>query len=300
LSDINSAFRGAADLSGLANKVMKDKLGETQPQGLEVPALSMELSEAQVRAVVQISATVPVILSFYDNSDQPSLNLTSKLDKLVLEANGTWFLVKVDVVAQPNMVQAFGVAGAASVAMILSGQPQPLFQGDQSEADLVTFLNRLIQLAGEQGINGKLVVKDSVTEPQLQLSPAEQEALDAMDRGEYDLAVSIYEKELGNNPASEVLQERLAQIKLVARTISMDIEAELAVVPTNTAEALRKADAYMAIGDSESAFNVVLEYFDKTTETKPLIDQLLELFKVAGKANPAVVAARKLLAVKMF
>ena len=189
MSDINSAFRGATDLSGLANKVMKDKLGETQPQGLEVPALSMELSESQVRAVVQISATVPVILSFYDNSDQPSLNLTSKLEKLVLEANGTWFLAKVDVVAQPNMVQAFGVAGAASVAMILSGQPQPLFQGDQSEADLVTFLNRLIQLAGEQGINGKLVVKDSVTEPQLQLSPAEQEALDAMDRGEYDLSL---------------------------------------------------------------------------------------------------------------
>lgn len=297
---MSSSFRGAADLSGLANKVMKEKLDPAASQGLQVPALVIDLDEAMVRSVVQISATVPVILSFYDNSNQTSLNLTSKLERLVLEANGSWFLAKVDLVAQPKLATAFGVELAGTVAMILSGQPQPLFQGDQSEADLKTFLDRLIQLAAEQGINGKLVVKGEVTEPQIQLSPAEQEALDAMDRGEYDQAVSIYERELVNNPNNEVLIERLAQIKLVARTIKMDIEAELAVEPTNTDQAIRKADAYLAIGDSESAFGTLLNFFDKTDETKPLVDHLLELFKVSGKSHPAVIAARKLLAVKMF
>ncbi|NBY43455.1 MAG: hypothetical protein EBQ61_01510 [Micrococcales bacterium] len=302
MSDFQSSLRGAVDLSSLANKVVKDKLGNSEPaKSFVVPALSVELSEAIVRSVIQISNVVPVIISFYDSTNSGSISLTSKLEKLVDEGNGNWFLAKVDMVAQPALVEAFGVVSSGTVAMVLAGEPRPLFQGDQSEADLVTFLDRLVALAKDQGLTGKLEVGEpDMAEPEVQLSPAEQAAIEAMNLGNFDEAVAIYEKEIAATPGNEELIERLAQVKLVARTYTADIERELQVIPASNQEVIRKADLYMAIGDAESSFATILNYFEQTDNKQELINHLLELFVIAGKTSPVVVEARKLLAAKMF
>jgi putative thioredoxin len=297
---MNQAFRGAVDLTGLANKVTKEKLGGNTSQQVAVPALSAELDEQNVRSVIQISSVVPVIVVFYAEADQGSINLKSKLEKLVSKANGTWFLATVNLPAQPALAQAFGIAEAATVAMILAGEPRPLFQGDQAEEDLVTFLEKLIELAKDQGLTGTLVVSDSEVEEEVKLSPAQQSALDAMGEGNYQLAIEIFEKELAANPGNEELADQLAQVKLVARTAEGDIDKELAVNPSNLAEAKRKADYLMAIGDAESAFELLLSFYDQAGASSELTQHLLELFKVAGKNHPAVIKARKDLATKMF
>ena len=227
--------------------------------------------------------------------------LAQKLDRLANSGDGRWFLAKIDLVAQPQLAQAFGVLEPATVAVILAGEPKPLFQGDQSEEDLAAFIEKLVDVAKKQGMLGKLVLGDSMPE-QPQLSQAEQDALDAMDNGDFTAAVKIYEAELASSPGNEQLAERLAQVRLVERTYQGDVEAELKVEPKDFLSAIRKSDYYLAIGDSVSAFNLLLDWFSQSTgdERSAVSKHLLELFVVVGKNDPNVLLARKQLAARMF
>jgi putative thioredoxin len=306
---MNQAMRGGVDLSALANKVVKEKLASTtgaqidEGRRVKVPALVVELNEANLKPIIEISSVVAVVVSFYSADNQESLTLNGKLEKLVHEAEGKWLLTEVDITSNPKLAEAFGVNLPATIAVILDGEPKPLFQGDQLEASLADFLAKLVEVASSQGLNGTLEVdgqSEQVAEPQL--SASEQSALDAMDNGDFSAAVKIYEEELKQSPNNEELIGRLAQVKLVERTFSADLEKELSVEPSNVAEAMRKADFHLAVGQSEEAFDLLLTWFDKadSDERSALSSLFLELFNVVGKSHPAVVEARKLLAMKMF
>lgn len=310
MSDMNSAMRGGVDLSALANKVVKEKLATTstvqvdQGKRVKVPALAIELNEANLKPVIELSSIVPVVVSFYAQDNAESIALNTKLEKLVNSSEGKWLLAKVDVQTNAKIAEAFGVQLPATVAVVLEGEPKPLFQGDQLEASLAEFIGKLVEVASSQGLNGILEVDgaETVVEAEPQLSASEQSALDAMDSGDFGAAVKIYEEELKQNPGNELLVERLAQVKLVERTFNGDIEKELAVDPSSVAEAMRKSDFHLAVGQSEEAFILLLSWFDRANpdERKALSALFLELFNVVGKSHPAVIEARKMLAAKMF
>jgi putative thioredoxin len=306
---MNSAMRGGVDLSALANKVVKEKLASTstvqvdQGKRVKVPSLSIELNEANLKPVIELSSIVPVVVSFYTQDNAESMTLNSKLEKLVISSEGKFLLAKVDIQANAKLAEAFGVQVPATVAVILEGEPRPLFQGDQLEASLADFIGKLVEVASSQGLNGTLEVDgEEKAEAEPQLSASEQAALDAMDKGDFSTAVKIYEEELKQNPGNELLSERLAQVKLVERTFNGDIEKEMAIDPSSVTEAMRKADFHLAVGQSEEAFDLLLNWFDKANsdERKVLSALFIELFTVVGKSHPAVTHARKLLAMKMF
>jgi putative thioredoxin len=309
LSDMNSAMRGGVDLSALANKVVKEKLASTssvqvdQGRRVKVPAFVVEVNQSNLKPIIELSSIVAVVVTFYSQANAESLTLNSKLEKLANAAEGKWLLAKIDLDANPEIASAFGVNLPATIAVILEGEPKPLFQGDQPESALVDFLGKLVEVAASQGLNGTLEV-DGVEpkEVEPQLSESEIAALDAMDKGDFGAAVKIYEEELKQNPGNEELAARLAQVKLVERTYNADLEKELSVESTSVAMAMRKADFHLAVGQSEEAFELLLAWFDKADgeERKALSSLFLELFNVVGKSHPAVVESRKLLAAKMF
>ena len=309
MSDMNSAMRGGVDLSALANKVVKEKLASTstvqvdQGRRVKVPAFVVEVNQSNLKPIIELSSIVAVVVTFYSQANAESLTLNSKLEKLANAAEGKWLLAKIDLDANPEIASAFGVNLPATIAVILEGEPKPLFQGDQPESALVDFLGKLVEVAASQGLNGTLEV-DGVEpkEVEPQLSESEIAALDAMDKGDFGAAVKIYEEELKQNPGNEELAARLAQVKLVGRTYNADLEKELSVESTSVAMAMRKADFHLAVGQSEEAFELLLAWFDKADgeERKALSSLFLELFNVVGKSHPAVVEARKLLAAKMF
>ena len=306
---MNSAMRGGVDLSALANKVVKEKLASTssvqvdQGRRVKVPAFVVEVNQSNLKPIIELSSIVAVVVTFYSQANAESLTLNSKLEKLANAAEGKWLLAKIDLDANPEIASAFGVNLPATIAVILEGEPKPLFQGDQPESALVDFLGKLVEVAASQGLNGTLEV-DGVEpkEVEPQLSESEIAALDAMDKGDFGAAVKIYEEELKQNPGNEELAARLAQVKLVGRTYNADLEKELSVESTSVAMAMRKADFHLAVGQSEEAFELLLAWFDKADgeERKALSSLFLELFNVVGKSHPAVVEARKLLAAKMF
>ena len=89
-------------------------------------------------------------------------------------------------------------------------------------------------------------------------------------------------------------------MKLVARTYGADYEKELQAVPTNDSEVIRKADILMAIGEIELSLDLLLSWFEQTTDKAALTKHILELFNVAGKAQPEVIKARKALASRIL
>jgi putative thioredoxin len=306
---MNSAMRGGVDLSSLANKVVQEKLATTstvqvdQGRRVKVPAFAVDLNEGNLKPIIEISSIVAVVVAFYNSDNAESMTLTSKLEKLAISSAGKWLLAKVDISANAKIAEAFGVDLPATVAVILAGEPKPLFQGDQIESSLVDFIGKLVEVASAQGLNGTLEVDgEEPQEVEAQLSESEQAALDAMDNGDFGAAVKIYEAELKLNPGNDELVARLAQVRLVERTYNGDMDKELSVEPKNVAEAMRKADFQLAVGQSVEAFDLLLSWFDKanTDERAALSSLFLELFNVVGKSHPAVVQARKLLAVKLF
>jgi putative thioredoxin len=306
---MNSQMRGGVDLSSLANKVVQEKLANTstvqvdQGRRVKVPAFAVDLNEGNLKPIIEISSIVAVVVAFYNKDNAESMTLTGKLEKLANSSDGKWLLAKVDIKANAKIAEAFGVDLPATVAVILGGEPKPLFQGDQIESSLVDFIGKLVEVASSQGLNGTLEVEGSEpTESEPQVSASEQAALDAMDQGDFGAAVKIYEEELKQNPGNEELVARLAQVKLVERTYSGDMEKELSSEPKSVAEAMRKADFQLAVGQSEEAFDLLLTWFDKANseERAALSSLFLELFNAVGKSHPAVVEARKLLAVKLF
>ena len=306
---MNSQMRGGVDLSSLANKVVQEKLANTstvqvdQGRRVKVPAFAVDLNEGNLKPIIEISSIVAVVVAFYNPDNAESMTLTGKLEKLANSSAGKWLLAKVDIKANAKIAEAFGVDLPATVAVILAGEPKPLFQGDQIESSLVDFIGKLVEVSAAQGLNGTLEVDGAEpTETEPQLSASEQAALDAMDQGDFGAAVKIYEEELKQNPSNEELVARLAQVKLVERTYSGDMEKELSIEPKNVAEAMRKADFQLAVGQSEEAFELLLTWFDKANsdERAALSSLFLELFNAVGKSHPAVVEARKLLAVKLF
>ena len=309
MSDFNQAVRGGVDLSSLANKIVKEKLSTTssvevdQGPRVKVPALVIEVNEANLKPIIEISSVVAVVVSFYSLDNPESITLNTKLEKLANSSGGKWLLAKVDVKNNTKIAEAFGVNLPATVAVILAGEPKPLFQGDQLESSLVDFIGKLVEVAASQGLTGTLEVDgEQIQEVEPQLSESEQAALDAMDNGDFGAAVKIYEDELKQNPSNEELIAKLAQVKLVERTFNGDFEKELAVVPANLSEAKRKVDFQLAVGQSEEAFELLLSWFDKADEPerKALATLFVELFNVVGKSHSAVIQARKLLASKMF
>ena len=302
-------MRGGVDLSTLANKIVQEKLASTstvqvdQGRRVKVPAFAVELNEGNLKPIIEISSIVAVVVAFYNSDNAESMTLTSKLEKLSNASQGKWLLAKVDLSANAKIAEAFGVDLPATVEVILAGEPKPLFQGDQIESSLVDFIGKLVEVASAQGLNGTLGVDgEEPQEVEAQLSESEQAALDAMDNGDFGAAVKIYEAELKLNPGNDELVARLAQVKLVERTYNGEMDKELSVEPKNVAEAMRKADFQLAVGQSEEAFDLLLDWFDKanTDERAALSSLFLELFNVVGKSHPAVVQARKLLAVKLF
>ena len=302
-------MRGGVDLSSLANKVVQEKLASTstvqvdQGRRVKVPAFAVDLNEGNLKPIIEISSIVAVVVVFYNPENAEGMTLAEKLEKLANSSGGKWLLAKVDIKANAKIAEAFGVDLPATVAVILGGEPKPLFQGDQIESSLVDFIGKLVEVASSQGLNGTLEVDGEETkEAEPQLSASEQAALDAMDQGDFGAAVKIYEAELKQNPGNEELVARLAQVKLVERTFSADMEKELSIEPMNVAEAMRKADIQLAVGQSEEAFDLLLTWFDKANsdERAALSSLFLELFNAVGKSHPAVVEARKLLAVKLF
>lgn len=298
-------IRGAVDLSALA-----------APADAPAPAsggLVVEATATTFNALVEQSATVPVVVDLYSPRSQESVQLSATLSDLTQEYGGKFLLARVNADSEADIVAAVGAQTLPTTIAIVKGQPVPLFQGAHEAAQIRQVLDELLRVAAENGVTGTLDVGEPEPEAEVEepLPPHLQEAYDAIEREDFDGAIAAFKKGLANNPADAESKAGLVQVELLQRIEGHDpahVLASAGSIEPGSVEAgdleahLLAADVEVSQGQFAAAFDRLLAVIKATggAEREATRSRLVELFLLAPEGSPEVAESRKQLALTLF
>ena len=280
-------FAQAFDLSSLGK-------AKTAPAG---PLPGLEVTAANLTAqFLPLSSSKPVIVIAWSARSTESMEIVKTLGALETSYQGSWALARLDVDAEPQVAQAFQTKNVPYAIALIGEQMVPLFEQSYPEAQIRLVLDKVLTLAAEQGIGAPPV---EVTEPE------EDEAMAALEAGDYKSAEAAYKKLLARKPADSFAKLGLAQTQLLIRTDGLDLAVainEASADPSNLALQLRAADMEIAHGGVEPAFNRLLHLIKETSgdERTKAREHLLTLFALVDPSDPRLSAARSALANALF
>ena len=318
-----AALRGAVDLSSLARPSTPSSAPTGGPGGTAGGAggsgdgLRVEATEETFSAVVNGSVSVPAVVVLWASSQPETAEFADLVEDVARAAEGRFRLVSVDAEASPGLaaalMQAVQVQTVPVALGLIQGQPVPLFAGVQPRAQVEAVVAKLLELAVQHGVTGRVDVGSAassgdagdaevVEEP---LPPLIQEAYDAIERDDLDAAVSAYERALLENPADSEAKLGLAQVKLMQRTSGADLQqarAAAAAAPQDVAAQTLVADLDVLGGHVEDAFARLIDLVRVTAgdERNAVREHLLELFEVVGAHDDRVRKARGALMSALF
>ena len=275
-----SNLAGGQDLSGLG-------------KGDRVYPPFAVADESKLREYIELSNQLPILVLFSANDSE---DLKSKLAGFVSEANGRLLGLEIDINSQPQLAQAFGVSQSPTVVALLSGQPAPLFQGDQPEQQISGVINQLLQAAVQNGVSGSVNLGEE-QKPNLSGLIAE-----LISQGNLDAAEVELEKALQLEPNDEQLVSMKRQIELMKRMGGVDLSGAMEIDSDDPDQLRIKSDALLVHGDAQAALNNLLDKFLGVTDEdrEKLRNHLLELFELIGNSDPLVLKARARLTSMLF
>jgi putative thioredoxin len=197
---------------------------------------------------------------------------------------------------QAPVAQALQVRSVPYGVVFIGGKAIPFMEQPLNEAQLREVIQKILSLAAQQGI-GESPVESA--------EPEEEEALAALDKGDFQGAEAAYKRLLARKPNDAYAKLGLAQVQLLARTHGLDAAQvmEAAVKnPDDVAIQLQCADVEVMSGYLEPAFERMLKMIGALAgeEQKQVKDHLLELFALVDPSDPRVIKARTQLANALF
>jgi putative thioredoxin len=280
-------FGRAVDLSSLG----KPKPEPTGPMpGVEITP------ENLTNHFLAFSKTKPVVIICWSPRSVESQEVVAILGKLASDDQGSWILGRVDVDTQPQVAQALQVRTVPFAVAIINEQMVPLFEQPYPEQQIRMVIDKVLSLAVEQGVG------DAPTE---KIEPEEEEALTALDAGDFARAEAAYKKLLARKPGDSFATLGLAQTQLLARTDGLDgskIMQDAITAPDDLQIQMQCADIEVVSGYLEPAFARLLRLIQLLdgADKKAAKDRLLELFALVDPADPRVIKARAALANALF
>ena len=280
-------FAQAFDLSSLG----KAKAEPTAPMpGLEVTAANLTAE------FLPLSSSKPVIVIAWSGRSPESMEMVKTLGVLESSYGGSWALARLDIDVEPQVAQAIQTKNVPYAVALIGEQMVPLFEQSYPEAQIRLVLDKVLTLAAEQGIGAAPV---EMSEPE------EDEAMAALESGDYKSAEASYKKLLARKPADSFAKLGLAQTQLLIRTDGLDLAEvikEASAQPSNLALQLKAADMEIANGGVEAAFNRLLHLIKETAgdERTKAREHLLTLFALVDPSDPRLSAARSALANALF
>ncbi|HEY0374561.1 MAG TPA: tetratricopeptide repeat protein [Amnibacterium sp.] len=313
-----SGLRGAIDLAPLVarqNQQAQQQAAGGRPAAADgAPAggpsgVVIEIGDAELGRVVELSRTVAVVLAVVAEWSTPSAQLLPVLQRVVESAGGRLVLAIVDHDANPGIVESLQAQSVPTVVAVIAGRPVPLFAGAVPEEQLVPLFEQVLELADQSGVTGSVPMADAVATPDAEpepepLPPLHAEAYEAIDRQDYAEAARLFRTAIAQDPRDEAAVAALAQVELLdrLRTVPGEMRTRAAEDPKDVDAALAVADLDMAGGHVEDAFARVLDAFAAAppAERETLRTRLLDYFALTGNDDPRVAAARRRLAMLLY
>jgi len=280
-------FSRAVDLSSL---------GKPAPDtSLPMPGIVVTAENLQSK-LLPLSNTLPVVMLCWSQRSAESVATLQALGKLEAADQGKWALASIDIDTQAPVAQALQARTIPYGVVFIGGQAVPFLEQALSETQLREVINKILALAAKQGIG---------EEPAEQSEPEEDEALAAIDQGDYATAEAAYKRLLARKPSDNFAKLGLTQVQLLIRTEGVDGKKvmESAVAnPDDISIQMQCADVELLSGYLEPAFERLLRLIvilDGQEQTL-VKDRLLELFFLVDPADPRVIKARAALANALF
>jgi len=280
-------FAQAVDLSSLG----KPKSVPTGPTpGIAVTA------ENLTTEFLPLSKTRAVILFCWSVRSAESVEMLTVMGQLEASYKGSWSLGHVDIDAQPQVAKALQTQKIPYAVALINEQIVPLFEQPYPEAQIRLVLDKVLALAAEQGVG------DAPVEI---IEPEEEEAVTALEAGDFATAEVAYKKLLARKPADSFAKLGLAQTQLIIRTDGLVLDAVIKEATNNPQDLslqLRAADMEIVNGGVEAAFTRLLDVVKGSTgdERNKAKEHLLSLFALVDPADPRLTAARSALANALF
>ncbi len=280
-------FAQAVDLSSLG-KPKSAPMGPTPGVAVTAENLTTEF--------LPLSKTRAVILFCWSPRSAESVEMLNVMGTLEATYKGSWSLGHVDIDAQPQVAQALQTQKIPYAVALINEQIVPLFEQAYPEAQIRLVLDKVLTLAAEQGV-GDIPVEI--------IEPEEEEAVTALEAGDFATAEIAYKKLLARKPTDSFAKLGLAQTQLLIRTDGLVLDAvikEATDNPSDLSLQLRAADMEIVNGGVEAAFTRLLHAVKESAgdERNRAKEHLLSLFALVDPADPRLTAARSALANALF
>lgn len=305
-------LQGAIDLGAVAAaREAQAKAAQAAAQRAADPVASnliIDVTTSSFEAdVITQSMTVPVVVDLWATWCEPCKQLSPILEKLALEYDGRWILAKVDVDAEQQIAAAFQVQSIPTVYVVIGGQVAPMFQGAMPESQVRQILEAVLAEAEKAGITGRVATDAQVGgEDTNAVQPPSDPRFDAaeaaLEAGDWAKAAEAYKEILSVTPGDAIAKIGLLNVNLLQRTDGRDLAADVETMTLETDSVLRAADSTFLMGEFADAFALLIEHLKNVTGTErdQTRERVLELFEIAGPADPAVVKARIALTNALF
>ncbi len=280
-------FGQAFDLSGLGKP----------PADISTPLPGLEVNAQNLTTeFLPLSAQKPVVVICWSSRSAESVEMIRTLGKLALADEGAWVLARVNIEEQPQVAQALQTRTVPYGLVFIAEQPIPFVEQALNENQLREVITKIMTLAAQRGIGSAPVEKSE---------PEEDEALDAINRGDFPAALTAYRTLLERKPNDPYAKVGLAQVQLLIRAESLDANTVMAQANAdseNVELAMQAADIEIMAGHLEQGFNRLLAQIAVLSgeEQKKVKERLLELFALVDSADPRVIKARAALANALF
>lgn len=309
---------GAVDLEALKHQVKAEpgQAGGAPAAGGYV----IDTTENTFRAMVQTSATFPILLLLWVPTDDRLFSMARALGDAVNGLNGQIQLSRIDIATNPSIAQALQVQGAPALFALISGRPMPLLQGLPGDDELKQLTDevipKIIQAAAQSGVNGTAPYSgdpDSDAAASTgatgadteQVPPEHAEAHRLAEEGDYAGAAAEYARVMESDPSDALAAREHAKALLLARSGSADVRevrAAAAAAPDDVEAQLAVADIDMIGGQIQDAFDRLLDFLaaGHKGDLEAVRQRLLEYFTIPEPTDPRLARARRRLATLMY
>ncbi|MBV2366659.1 co-chaperone YbbN [Streptomonospora nanhaiensis] len=309
------SMQGAVDLGARKAALEREAKRQAEASSGHANPYAIDISEENFQQeVLERSMSAPVILAVLQTRSEQSNQVEKALDRLAVEAGGQWAVAKVDVQASPQIAQALRVPGVPMVAMVIGGQVVPGPVGPANYDQLRDWLGQVFDGLRQQGILPQEYAglgpqgeagEEQAAGPAGGGDPADVEAQEALQRGDFAAAEAVYAKAVEADPKNDEAKSKLAQVRLLTRVHALDANAARKAAaddPQDVEAQINVADIDMYGGKIEDAFDRLIATVKRTSEDDRdrARKHLLSLFEILPPGDPRVGKARRALTSALF